>query len=123
MGLMRVIVSFYAVAVFLQPVLAGQFLAGNFDMVAVHNANGTLILLLTVLTTVAAILQWRPGRGPAWPVLACAALFPITGLQIGMGHARSLAVHIPLGVSLVLIAMVLLVWVWLPRRPATREEH
>ena len=64
----------------------------------------------------AAVLFWRPGRGPGWPALATAALFFAEGMQIGMGYTRVLAIHVPLGVAIVASLLALSVWVvrWRP---------
>lgn len=71
-----------------------------------------------LIAGVAAIpIRW-PGSGPAWPSLACLGLFALIALQIAMGFARVLTVHIPLGVSIILLAILLLIWAWRPHRPA-----
>jgi len=36
------------------------------------------------------------------------------GLQIGMGFARRLGVHVPLGVAIVTASVLLTAWVWAP---------
>jgi hypothetical protein len=42
------------------------------------------------------------------------ALFLVVGLQIGMGFSRTLEVHIPLGVAIVTMSVLLTIWVWTP---------
>ncbi len=99
-----------------QPVLAGRFLDGDFPSLATHGGVGIALMLLAWLVVVAALLAWRPGRLPGWPVLvslACAMLLPI---QLGMGHARFLAVHLALGVTLVAAGVVVAAWAWRPGR-------
>lgn len=123
LALLRVVVTVHALAVFAQPVLAGQFLSGNFDMVAVHGGVAILIQLFGVLQLPAAVLLRWPGRGPLWPIGASVLLVLAEALQIGFGYARLLNLHVPLGVSIVSGMLLLLIWVWRPRlgrpRPVT----
>src|SRR4030095_4822400 len=65
LGLMRIVGAVHALAVFAQPVLAGQFLDGNAAMVKVHGGVAVLIELLGMIQIPIAALLWRPGRGAA----------------------------------------------------------
>jgi len=99
-----------------QPVLAGRFLDGDFPSLSTHGNVGIALMGVAWLVVVAAVLAWRPGRVPGWPIgvaFACAMLLPI---QLGMGHARFLAVHLLLGVGLVAAGVVLALWAWRPGR-------
>ncbi len=99
-----------------QPILAGRFLDGDFPSLSQHGAVGLLLMGLAWLVVIAAVLAWRPGRLPAWPIAvaaACAFLLPI---QLGMGHARMLAVHLILGVGLVAAGVAVAIWAWRPGR-------
>jgi hypothetical protein len=118
--LLRAVVTVHALAVFAQPVLAGQFLAGNLDMLGVHSGVAVLIELLGLVQIPFAVLLWRPGRGPLWPTGVSVLLFFAEGMQAGFGYARMLALHVPLGVAIVGAMLLLLVWVWRPRRAAPR---
>lgn len=118
---MRLVVTLHACAVVAQPVLAGLFLGGNFDMVAVHGINANLVLLLGLVLIPAAVLLRWPGRGPLWPMGVVVLLFLAEGMQIGAGYERQLALHVPLGVAVVTVSVLLLVWVWRPRLGAPRR--
>jgi hypothetical protein len=100
-----------------QPVLAGGFLSGHYALLAWHAANATATGLTATVMTAAGVLLWRPGRGPLWPALASAALFGLEALQIALGYARVLAVHIPLGVAIIGCLALLTVWAWRPVPP------
>ena len=41
-------------------------------------------------------------------------------MQVGFGYERMLALHVPLGVTIVGVMLLLLVWVWRPRLGAPR---
>ena len=113
---------FQAVVIFDQAVFAGQFLSGEFDALARHRQNATNAGLATIAMVVAAILLRWPGRGPSWPIFACAGLFGLIALQIAMGYARVLTLHVPLGVSIITASLFVLVKLWRPvlTRPAPR---
>jgi hypothetical protein len=115
LALLRTVVTVHALAVFAQPVLAGQFLDGNTAMVAVHGGVAVLIELVGLVQIPFAVLLWRPGRGPLWPTGLSVLLFLAEGMQAGFGYTRMLAVHVPLGVAIVATMLLLLVWVWRPR--------
>ena len=113
---LRIVSATQAVMLVAQPVLAGRFLDGDFPSLSTHGNVGIALMGVAWLVVVAAVLAWRPGRLPGWPIgvaFACAMLLPI---QLGMGHARFLAVHLLLGVGLVAAGVVLALWAWRPGR-------
>jgi hypothetical protein len=119
---LRLVVTVHALAAFAQPVLAGQFLSGNFDMVAVHGAVAILVQLLgLVQVPVAVLLRW-PGRGPLWPVWVSGLLFLAESAQAAFGYTRLLSAHIPLGTTIAGGLLLLLVWVWRPRLGVPAES-
>lgn len=116
--LLVVVVLLHAAAAVAQPLLAGRYFSGDVDSMSTHSLNGTILLpTLCLVQFVAAVLFWRPGRGPGWPILVTVVLFLAEGLQIGMGYSRTLDVHIPLGVGIVSTCIGMAVWslVWRPR--------
>jgi hypothetical protein len=111
---LRVIALIQAIVIFDQAVFAGQFLSGEFGALARHGQNATIAGLATVVMILAAaVLRW-PGGGPTWPILACASLFGLIALQIAMGYARLLTLHVPLGVAIIMASCFILVQVWRP---------
>jgi len=106
-----------------QPVLAGSYFEGNVDAITTHGSIGSLLPLLSMIQFGAAVLFWRPGHGPWWPVVATAGVFLAEGLQIGLGFSRALAIHIPLGVAIVSALVVLSIWAlrWRPTPSASRR--
>jgi hypothetical protein len=104
------------VMLFDQAVFAGQFLAGTFGALHTHRENATLAGISVLLATVAAVLLRVPGRRAWWPILACVGIFGLIALQIVLGFARALTLHVPLGVAIILAAGALLTWAWRPGR-------
>lgn len=90
-----------AVAVLGQAWLAGGFLTGLSGALEAHrNMAFGVIQWIGFIALVAALLLWRPGRGPAWPIAVTALSLAAIGAQIAVGFANLLQVHIPLGVSI-----------------------
>jgi hypothetical protein len=119
---LRVVALLHATVVVGQPLLAGRYLGGDVDSLAVHGLNGSLLPLLTVIQGIAALAYIWPGGGRAWPFLVTFVLFFAEGIQIGLGYSRELAIHLPLGVGVVLIQVLLTVWLFRAgsRRPRRR---
>lgn len=117
--LFRAVVTAAAVLLFDQAVFAGQFLAGTFGSLHLHRENATVAGLVVLGVVVAAVLVRWPGNGPIWPIFACLGLFGLVALQIALGFARVLAVHVPLGVSVILLTTLLAIRAWRPYRPPT----
>jgi hypothetical protein len=109
---LRVSVSLTAVLLFNQAVFAGQFLSGTFASLRTHRENATAAGIIVLVTAIsAALLRW-PGRGPLWPLLACLGLLGLIALQMALGLARVLTLHIPLGVLVITAGLHLAVWSW-----------
>jgi hypothetical protein len=115
----RVVVSAAGVLLFNQAVFAGQFLSGTFGALHTHRENATAAGIVVLAAALAAVpIRW-PGRGPSWPVFACLGLFGLVALQMRLGFARVLTVHVPLGVTIIALAALLVIWAWRPHhRPA-----
>lgn len=121
----RVAVSAAGVLLFNQAVFAGQFLSGAFGALHTHRENATVAGIVVLAAALAAVpIRW-PGRGPRWPFFACLGLFGLIALQIMLGFARVLTVHVPLGVAIILLAVLLVIWAWqphhLPAEPTAKQ--
>ncbi|GAA4995990.1 hypothetical protein GCM10023317_25410 [Actinopolymorpha pittospori] len=108
----RIVISVAALLLFDQAVFAGQFLSGTFGSLQTHRANATTAAFAVLAAGACAVLLRWPGRGPLWPCLACLGLFGLIALQIALGFARVLTIHIPLGVSIIALAVGLAIWAW-----------
>jgi hypothetical protein len=114
-SLLRVVTVLTTLSAFTQAVLAGGVVAGRIESLPLHSANGLMLAAGTLVLLVALVLAWRPGGGPAWTPLAGLLLSFATVVQLGLGFGRSLAIHVPLGTTVIIAQVMLLVWVW--RRP------
>ncbi len=111
---LRVLVTGHLVAVLAQPVLAGRFLTGDVDAIGVHGLVGSLLPLLGMGLMACALAYAVAGRGRLWVLPVTVLLFLADGFQIGVGYSRNLEVHVPLGVAIVVAAVLLAAWVWTP---------
>lgn len=122
----KAVVTCEALLAFMQPILIGGFLQGHYPLLALHRYDASLVLLAALLMTIAAIPQWRVTGGPAWPIFASAGLFAVIVVQVILGRTRILAVHVPLGVSIITADVLLLIWAWRPhddtRRTAPEDD-
>ncbi|SHN05756.1 hypothetical protein [Cryptosporangium aurantiacum] len=118
--LLRLGLTVHALCVVAQPVLAGRFLDGDYDAISAHSLNGSVLPASGMLVGAVALAYLIAG-GAVWPLLAFSALWLAEGFQIGAGYARVLAIHIPLGVAIVVAALGLTIWSWLPAAARPRR--
>lgn len=109
-----------AIAVVAQPVLAGMYLGGEFDALGVHAVNATALILLAMVQIALAAVYFWPGGGRIWPLAFAVSTFLAVGIQTGMGYERALAIHIPLGVTIVLSQIIFTCWVFTRRARVPR---
>jgi hypothetical protein len=114
LGLLRALLTVHLLAMLGQPILAGLFLTGHVDAIAVHGIVGSVLVVFTMLVGVAALAYVMVVGGRWWVLAAVVLLFLAEGLQVGTGYARVLQVHIPLGVLIVTLSVLLAGWVWTP---------
>jgi hypothetical protein len=116
---LRVVAVTHAAAACLQPVLAGSYLSGQGAAMRMHEPVGLGLAFVALTQLLTAMIYWRSG-GPGWPALLSLAVVAAESVQISMGFARELAVHIPLGVGIVMTALVFAGWTF---RPAARVRR
>lgn len=97
---MRITVAFQSMLVLVQVALAGGFLGGHFDMLAIHGSLAVVIVVVALLMTVAAFFVRRSG-GPKSVLPASAVVLLALVGQVMLGVTRSVTPHVLLGVVLV----------------------
>ncbi|MEU1265970.1 hypothetical protein ABZ839_03530 [Streptomyces cellulosae] len=97
---MRVAVVVQSVLMLLQAALAGGFLGGHFDLLALHGTLGRVLVITAALMVVAAFFVRRSG-GPRSVLPASVVLLLALVAQMALGMGRSVASHVLLGVVLV----------------------
>lgn len=112
--LLRAVLTVHVAAVLSQPIWAGMFLTGDVDAITVHGTIGSILAAWDMLVIGVAIAYSIAVRGRIGVPIAATAMFFIVGFQIGMGYARELQWHIPLGVGIVTASLLVGFWVWTP---------
>jgi hypothetical protein len=107
---------------FNQAVFAGQFLGGSYGALRTHRENATVAGIAVLVAAACALLLWRPGHGPLRPLIATLALFGLVALQIAIGFARLVTLHIPLGVAVIGMSVGLTAAAWRYRPPVAATE-
>jgi len=96
----RLLAVLVLLQVLIQAALAGGFVTGDVDLLGWHTANAVLLFLTSAALLPATVLLVRPGRGPWWPIVVSVLLWVLILLQIGLGFARLVGLHIPMGMSI-----------------------
>ena len=106
---LRVVAGVHAVAICLQPILAGVYLNGSGPAMRLHEPIGLALTFTGLIQLLIATIWWRSGGR----LFAPAVTLLITlgeALQVAMGYTRQLAIHIPLGIALVAAAVAFAFW-------------
>ena len=100
-----------------QAFLAGSFLSGHYDALALHLTTAMLMVAVAVVQAVGVVVLRRAG-GPRSVLLLGLAFPVILGGLTGLGMTRVVALHVPLGVLAVVGLLRLAAWVWRTPLPA-----
>jgi hypothetical protein len=112
LGVLRVVAVAHALVMLAQPVLAGRYLDGEVDAIALHGLNASVVAGFDVLQLACAVAFFWKGHGRAWPLWSSLAIAVGVEVQVGFGYARILVVHAPLGVSLIVAQILITVWLF-----------
>ena len=120
---LRVVTVLHTLSMLAQPVLAGVYLGGDVDGIAMHRFNAMVVTGLDVIQLVCAIVFTWKGRGRFWPVWASLAVALAVEVQVGVGFERIMAVHVPLGVSIIVTQVLVTVWLFRPSAGTARMRR
>jgi hypothetical protein len=121
LAVLRVVAVVHAVALCLQPVLAGVYLNGSGTAVRIHEPIGLAVVFLCLGQLLIATIWWRTG-GRALAAGLTAAMLAGEVLQVAMGYTRNLLLHIPVGITLVGTGVAVAVWLCRPAARVRRTE-
>ncbi len=117
-AILAVVTLLQVILVATQAILAGIGLDGRAIGADLHESNSTVVAIVGVVQVIAAVLWWRPGRGRgAAPLLAAGLLLAVMA-QMVAGQNSVLAVHIPLGIG-ILLGSIWLLRLALRRQPSS----
>jgi hypothetical protein len=115
---LRLVAVTHAIAICLQPVLAGVYLNGSGAALRMHEPIGLGLVMAGLVQLLLAMIYWRAGGRLLAPMVTLLITLG-EGLQVGMGYSRQLALHIPLGIALVAGAVAFALWT---HRQSARTE-
>lgn len=121
--LTRVTTAVLAVQVLLQPVLAGGFLSGHYDLLRMHMINGFTMVVVALVQGVAAVFLYRAGASRS--VLFHGFAVPLAIIATAtLGEFRLLVLHVPIGVLMVIGILQMASEAWRKEpQPAQRTEE
>ncbi|MFK4086767.1 hypothetical protein ACI2LF_21850 [Kribbella sp. NPDC020789] len=114
---LRIVLLLHTALVCAQPILAGYFLSGDADAMAVHGPIGSSVWLIGALQLIAASIYGFTG-GRIQPLLWSLALVVAELVQLIFGYLQNFAVHVPLGTAIVAVVIWMTIWSF---RPAARR--
>ncbi len=119
---LRLVAVTHAIAICLQPVLAGIYLNGSGAALRIHEPIGLGVTIAGLVQLLIAIIYWRAGGRRLAPTVTLLITVG-EGIQVAMGYSRQLSLHIPLGIALVAAAVAFTCWTYSPSaRTKTLEE-
>lgn len=110
--LLRLVATIEIILLAAQPIFAGLFLSGKYEILTSHRTVGGILIAVGMLQAVAGVLVWRPGRLGATPMVLTIAILVLTVVQLIAGYGRVLGLHLPLGVTLIVTELVLAHMAW-----------
>jgi hypothetical protein len=118
-NLVRLFAIITLVQVLLQAAFAGGFISGHIGYLNAHSINGSVLVMTVMVLGGSTILLFRPGRGPWWPILITVVLWWMCAIQVGIGFARLVGFHIPLGAMIMALSGGFVWWSLSYRQRAT----
>jgi hypothetical protein len=104
-----------------QGISAGELLMESHTFREVHEVGAIVLHVLCGLTALAAIWYWRTSKAGLSIAVLSALVFIATFVQAWYGHGRTLYIHVPLAMLLMIGAGWVLAWSWL--MPARRSAQ
>lgn len=114
-ALLRVTVLVSAGLLLAQPVLAGLGLEGNTAATRLHATVGVTFLAVALAQDLLAILSWKPMGGAGWVPIVAVSSHLLGLVQMELGHGRAMAFHLPVGITLLALAALLVIGAWTSR--------
>jgi hypothetical protein len=109
LAVLRLVAATHAIAICLQPILAGVYLNGSGGALRIHEPLGLAVTFTGLFQLLVATIWWRSGGRLLAPALSLLIMLG-EGFQVGMGYSRQLALHIPLGIALVAASVAFAFW-------------
>ncbi|WP_327678723.1 hypothetical protein [Kitasatospora sp. NBC_00458] len=103
----QVSIALQTLALFFQAATAGLLLSSS-HIEVLHSVGARVMYGASMVYVLAAVLAWRPGGGPARPVLYASGFLVLASAQVVLGVAHVPSVHVPLGVLMFGLSVLVL---------------
>lgn len=103
----RVSVALQTAAIFFQAITAGIMLGTHHGEV-LHSAGARVMFGASMLYVLTAVLGWKPGGGSPRPIWYSVGFLALAGVQVVLGINHVMEAHVPLGILMFGMSMVLL---------------
>ncbi|MCX4844955.1 hypothetical protein [Streptomyces sp. NBC_00893] len=104
---LRVAVALQTLTIFLQAVSAGVLLSSSHGEL-LHGIGARVMYGASMLYVLAAVLAWRPGGGSPRPIAYASGFLVLASAQVVLGIAHVPSVHVPLGVLMFGLSVLVL---------------
>ncbi|WP_031038698.1 hypothetical protein [Streptomyces sp. NRRL F-5650] len=104
---LRTAMALQTLTIFLQAVSAGLLLTASYGE-TLHSAGARVMYGASMLYVLAAVLAWKPGGGPVAPVWQSCGFLALASVQVVLGIAHVPSVHLPLGVLMFGLSVLVL---------------
>jgi hypothetical protein len=104
---LAVATALQTLAIFFQATSAGLLLSTSYGE-HLHSAGARVMYGAAMLYVLAAVLAWRPGGGSAAPIAHASGFLVLASVQVVLGIAHVPSVHVPLGVLMFGLSVLVL---------------
>ncbi|WP_031185013.1 hypothetical protein [Streptomyces sp. NRRL F-5635] len=104
---LRIAMALQTLTILLQAVSAGLLLTASYGE-TLHSAGARVMYGASMLYVLAAVLAWKPGGGSVTPVWQACGFLALASVQVVLGIAHVPSVHLPLGVLMFGLSLLVL---------------
>ncbi|MGW3112812.1 hypothetical protein [Streptomyces sp. SID4982] len=104
---LRVAIALQTLTIFLQAVSAGLLLTTSYGE-TLHGIGARVMYGASMLYVLAAVLAWKPGGGSTRPIWHASGFLALASVQVVLGIAHVPSVHLPLGVLMFGLSLLVL---------------
>ncbi|KOV96784.1 membrane protein [Streptomyces sp. NRRL B-1140] len=104
---LQIAITLQTLTIFLQAVSAGLLLTSSYGEM-LHGVGARVMYGASMLYVLAAVLAWKPGGGSPRPIWYASGFLALASLQVVLGIAHVPSLHLPLGVLMFGLSVLVL---------------
>lgn len=109
-GGVRVAAVLAALSILWQGFSASSVIVSGDPALGPHETGAVVVHVATGLLAVAAAAHWWATRRAVWPAVVSVVIFAATFVEASLGHGRTLWVHVPLALLIMLGVGAVVLW-------------